>query len=287
MSDKCMQYGLLGYPLIQSYSTYLHSKLFSLSKEDNSSYILIETKRENLNKTLDYLKSFNGFNVTIPYKEEVYKKLDIVDEESTISKSVNTVIKQKNGKLKGYNTDRYGFLSLVDTLGCSLNRKVLLLGAGGTARMIAYEIAKQNGELYIKIRNSSEDKAQKLKDDIKKLYKDARVKIVYDDKIKDEKFDLVINATPCGMYPNNLEEMTVPKSVLDKTCYLIDVVYNPYKTKLIKEAEIRGVKCIGGAKMLVMQAVKSHEIWTGKTHLKSDIDNLIIEIENMSKGKLK
>ncbi len=267
-------YGLLGYPLGHTMSPPIHQALFALY-ERKADYNIFEIPPEALEQQIPALLQLRGFNITIPYKVDIIKHLDRLDEKAKRYGSVNLV---KCGKENvGYNTDVIGFTKSVEQLGASLNSRVLLLGCGGVGRMIAIETALEGGELTIAVIPSDLPLAEKAMAEIRALKPDAKVRAVLIDQIPDS-YDLMINATPVGMYPK-VDNAPVGEDVVSRVSYLFDVIYNPNETKLMKLAAKQGVKALGGMAMLVWQAAAAHEIWNGVSFQTADIAAITAEME--------
>lgn len=230
-------YGVLGRTLAHTYSPAIHN-LFDTSY----TYSVIEREPEELD---DLFKSdvFKGFNVTIPYKKDAYARCDEVDEAAKATGSVNTVIFE-DGKVKGWNTDYFGFMYMLHRKGISVaSKKVLVLGTGGAASAILYALNTLGAaQIYTCGRTS-----------------DINYGNVYD---KAGDAQIIVNCTPVGMYPN------VDESLLDlkefkalEAC--ADLVYNPSRTRFLQQAEELGIKTCGGLAMLVAQAYKASRIFAG------------------------
>ena len=230
-----MKFGLIGKTLKHSYSKIIHEMFGSYSYDLVS---IEEAKIQEFIKNPEYM----GFNVTIPYKKTIMKFCDNISDEAKKIGSVNTVIK-KDGKLFGYNTDYRGFLAMTKRGGIDLfDKTVAILGSGGTYNT-AYAVAKDSGakEIISVSRNGDFN---------------------YNNIEEWNNCEIIINTTPVGMYPNNGD------SIIDLDEFknlegVIDVVYNPLKTKRVFEAEKRGLKAIGGLYMRVFQAKEAFEIFTG------------------------
>lgn len=272
-------YGLIGHPLSHSFSPQIHQKLFELSSIKNSTYDLLDVSPSEFNMFIDKTSNLDGFNVTIPYKIKMFEKLKQLDITAKKYGCVNTVSKEPNGSYKGYNTDILGFLKSVNSEGISLKKNVLLLGCGGVGRMVAIETISQNGNLTIAVKNTSMQKAQNLKSKIIKKYKSTNIEIVDINKIPNVYFDILINATPCGMFPN-INQMPVSPNVCSKTSAIFDLIYNPHETTLMKTGRSYGAKIIGGMEMLIWQAAYAQQIWTNTKFNEADIKNLINEMKN-------
>ena len=267
-------YGLLGYPLGHTMSPPIHKALFALYGHQ-ANYKIFETPPEKLRETVPELKKLRGFNVTIPHKVDIMQHLDRMDEKARLYGAVNLV--KCGAESVGYNTDVVGFTKSIDQLGTSLCSRVLLLGCGGVGRMMAIETALQGGELTIAVRPSGVPLAQKVTEEIRQLKPAAAVRTVLIDRIPGT-YDLMINATPAGMYPN-IEHTPVGEETMKSVSYLFEAIYNPIETKLMKLAKKNGVRVLGGMAMLVLQAVAAHEIWNGAAFRPDDIDRLISDME--------
>ena len=267
-------YALIGHPLGHSMSPMIHDRLFALSGRDAFSYNLTDILPENLADSGDYLRSLEGFNVTIPHKTEIIPLLDELDESALRYNAVNCV-KNQNGRLIGYNTDCDGFVSSAKAL--PLNGEVVLLGCGGVGRMIAIETVMKDASLTIAVRNEDILTAQRLMAEILSKCSNASVKITGINDIQG-KYDLLINATPVGMFPN-VNDCPVSDSVIENCATFFDVIYNPTKTMLLKKARAMNKAAVGGASMLVYQAVKAHEIWDGDFYTHEQIADIVAETE--------
>lgn len=269
------KYALIGHPLGHSMSPLIHEKLFALSGINDFSYELVDIAPENLATSEDLIKSFRGFNVTIPHKQTVIPFMNELGESAKRYNSVNC-INNDNGKLTGYNTDCDGFLMSAEKLPISEN--VAVLGCGGVGRMIAIETALHGGKLTLAVIPQDVKNAQILMAEILSKCSDASVKIA-DIATLDESFDLIVNATPVGMYPN-VDRCAISDNLIEKCSSLFDVIYNPTETLLMKKVRSQGKAAIGGASMLVYQAVKAHEIWYGGKFRTEDIDGIIKAVED-------
>lgn len=233
-----MKYCLIGETLKHSYSVDIHEK-------NGFDYTLRELKKEDLGEFFRK-REFDGFNVTVPYKKTATEYLDYIDDEAKKTGSVNTVI-NVNGKLTGYNTDVYGLEFLFKRAGENVYGKNVLIAGTGGASAAAVTFAKKSGAKKIAVVSRKGD-------------------INYEncyDLLPDT--EIIINATPAGMFPE-VNGKLFDLKWFKKLRFVADCVYNPLKTNLIIDAEELGVKCSGGLPMLVGQAVKAEEIWTGKSY---------------------
>lgn len=265
------KYAILGYPLKHTMSPPIHKRLFELEGK-TAEYEICEYPPEALADKVEYLNSLGGYNITIPFKVDIIQYLDELDESAKRYNSVNCVV-NRNGKTTGYNTDCYGFLRSLEAGGTSLNGRVLQIGCGGVGRMIATEAALHGADLTIVALPEFVKGAEDTAAEITKLVPNAKIRVITHDKI-DGEFDLLINASPVGMFPK-VDECPVTEQVIKSCKSVFEVIYNPNVTKLMKTAEDNGIKTIGGMAMLVWQAVVAHEIWSGAKYSDADIEKLI------------
>lgn len=271
------KYALLGETLKHTMSPPIHQRLFEL-KGRAFHYELVEIKPEELEANADYLKSLNGFNITIPHKIGIIKYCDELAESAKRYNSVNCV-DNKNGKHTGYNTDCDGFLRTVRAMNVNFGGRVLLIGCGGVGRMMAIEAALAGADLNIAVLESDMPLAVQVEKEIKAMKSDARVTIVLNTAIDTSvRYDLLMNACPVGMYPK-VEGCPVPDEVIAASEAVFDVIYNPRETVLMKKARAAGKKAAGGMAMLVWQAVSAHEIWDGDTYTDEEVQSIIDEME--------
>ena len=212
-----------------------------------------------------------GFNVTIPHKIEIIKYLDELSPRAELFGAVNTVDVRED-KIVGHNTDCAGFLSALQMADIELGGNVLLLGSGGVARMIAFEAILAEADLTIAVREADIPAANEIKKEInEKLGKDCKIILLGEAK---GGYDLVINGTPVGMYPN-VDACPVEKEVITTSKAAFDVIYNPEETVFLKYAKEAGIKYSGGLSMLVWQAAVAQEIWNGFQFSNDDIQKVI------------
>ncbi len=245
--------GLIGSPLGHSMSPYIHERIMEASGIYGK-YELYEISPEELPKYAPILmRELTGFNVTIPHKVAILPFLDDVAPMVKEYGAANTVC----GKI-GYNTDVDGFLS------CGVpmkDKKVLLLGAGGVARMMAIEAVKAGADLSIWAR--SPEKAQALADEVK-LKGYEKVKVCAENAAGGA-FDTVLNGTPCGMWPKVHD--VIPKAgTLVEGGTFFDTIYNPCPTKTCMQYRVDGRNAVSGLKMLLNQAIAAEKIWAPDAH---------------------
>lgn len=271
------KFALLGGSLKHTMSPPIHSRLFEL-KNREFTYEIVEADEKALEEKIDYLNSMGGYNITIPHKINIIKYIDELDESAKRYNSVNCV-SNKDGKLIGYNTDCDGFLQSVRAMGAKMNGEVLLVGCGGVGRMMAIESALADGKLTIAVLESDMSLALQVKKEILEMKSDAEISVVLTSEIdKSKHYDLLLNATPVGMYPK-VEGCPVVDDVIENSDAVFDVIYNPRETQLIKKAKAMGKTVSGGMAMLVWQAVSAHTIWDGDSYTNDEVNKIIDEME--------
>ncbi len=274
---KTQRAAVIGHPIRHTMSPFIHQKLFQLSGIPMEYQVL---DIENLSEEIRQLKKLDVFNVTIPYKEKIIPYLDELDDKAKLFGSVNTV-QVKDGKMKGYITDGTGCLQAIESAGVNLNQRILILGNGGTARAVAFEIAYNYSDFDITLahRNGSAEKAKKIADEIFSFTKNQERNggtitcLSYKELPENGEYEVLINATNVGMYPNT-EDSPVDSSVLRNCRAVFDAVFNPEETLLLKTAKQMGIPIIKGIGMLVRQAAAAHACWYQTTFTKRDIEQL-------------
>jgi len=223
-------------------------------------YDRFDVKPENLENFIsDARENFLGFNVTIPHKVEIIKFLDNLSKDAELIGAVNTV-KFDDGDSTGFNTDGIGAIHALEKTGEQVNgKRVLILGAGGAARAIAFQLAMEGSE--VSLCNRTKEKAEELAAEVEtKLKKNIKI---LDFPVKEtNEFDILINTTSVGMSPNT-DKSPLPSEMLQPSLTVMDIVYNPLETRLLQEAKKIGCKTIDGTGMLVHQGAESLKIWLG------------------------
>jgi shikimate dehydrogenase len=265
ISGKTRVCGVIGDPIAHTLSPIMHNAAFEARKLDYV-FLAFRVKSSEISNAVDGMRALNirGLNVTMPHKSVVMEHLDRIDLSAQLVNSVNTILNKEN-LLFGFNTDGIGALKALKENGVELKgRKILLLGAGGAARAIAYALAKEADELSVL--NRTVKPAQIL---VKLLEKTLNKKVTigslsFSDvrqNLKDS--DILVNATSVGMKPY-ADLSPVPAKLLRRDLAVMDIVYNPLETKLAKEAKAAGAKVVSGVEMLIYQGAASFELWTGK-----------------------
>ena len=228
-------------------SPQIHKRYFDYYKQD-STYVITQIPMEDmLGDCSGLLKEYDGFNVTVPYKEKVLKYLNGTSDEAKEIGAVNTVVNQ-GGDMYGFNTDPFGFESLLIHNDVAIKDKVfVVLGSGGASKSVCYILKKRGAKKVIVVTR---------KDTSEEGY------MTYS-ALESFRGDVLVNTTPVGMYPN-VDNCPVNENVIANFDTVVDIVYNPVYTELLKAAVRLGKKAVGGLYMLVAQAMKSQEIWQKK-----------------------
>jgi shikimate dehydrogenase len=264
ITGKTKVVGIIGDPVEHSLSPLMHNAAFRYLDLDYV-YVPFLVERNKLEHAISAAWSLNikGLNVTIPHKTEVIKYLDSLDRSARLIGAVNTIKFDKN-TIKGYNTDGVGAMKAIEEVTSVKDKKIVILGAGGAARAVSFQMLLNDAGLIV-IANRTPENCLKLKKDLVENL-DASVKCVnLADELINELSDahILINTTPIGMYPNVDQEPLVKSEMMHEDLVVYDLVYNPLKTGLLKEAEKAGLKTISGIKMLIYQGIESFRIWTG------------------------
>lgn len=268
------KFAVIGHPIGHTMSPFIHNRLFKLSGIE-AEYTKLDIAPENLSDEYkNVLSKLDGYNITIPHKQNIIPLIDEIDEKAKMYGSVNTVA-NINGVAKGYTTDPDGFLKALDAAGIVLDGRVVILGCGGVARTMAYEVVLKRLPLLFAVRKDDVDIAKSLCSEIENTVKDAKISFCLIDELSDD-IDVLVNATPLGMFPK-VDVQPVSDSVINRCASVFDAVYNPLETVLIKKALANGAKAVGGMSMLVWQAVVAHEKWDGSVYDKEDIAKLCID----------
>lgn len=276
------KYAVIGHPIGHTMSPFIHKRLFELSGI-KAEYSVLDIHPDNLAFEFENtLKHLDGFNITIPHKQNIIKHIDTLDKKAQLYGSVNTV-DFKNGKSTGYTTDPDGFLKAIGSVGISLKDRVVILGCGGVARTMAYEALLAGADLTLAVRQEDLSLALALCNELKSNIENANVQSCLISELCGD-IDVLVNATPVGMFPN-VDAQPVSDKVIAKTAALFDAVYNPLETVLVQKALANGSKAIGGMSMLVWQAVVAHEIWDGSTYDVSEINKICVDASEYLKNK--
>jgi shikimate dehydrogenase len=260
--------GLIGHPIKHSYSPFIQNYALELMNLDYV-YLPFDVPTENLKGAVNGVLSLGlkGLNVTLPHKEKIIKFLDELSEEASIIGAVNTIVND-HGKLMGYNTDAYGIIETLLPFKDKISgTNMTVIGAGGSARAVIYTLLRHFKPEEVNIINRTQQRADTLANNFSlkmrydsfhtfELFPPDNVEILSNSR-------LIINATTMGMFPEVEDTITDIEESFNEDQIVFDLVYNPTKTKFLKTAEAQGAKVVGGLKMLISQAAKSFELWTG------------------------
>ena len=252
ISAKTALYGIIGKPIRHSLSPVMHNAAFTALGID-AVYLAFETK--DVKNALEAMKCLDikGFSVTIPNKEGVIEYLDEIDNAVARIGACNT-IKNSNGRLFGTNTDWLGAIEAIRERVDLSGLKAVVLGAGGSSRAICYGLLKKGAD--VTICNRTLERAERIANDL-----GCKARPLTD--AANLKATLLINTTSVGMAPN-VDEMPIPEHAVKNFDLLMDIVYSPLETRLLKKAKEAGKKTITGIEMLLNQAAWQFEFWTGQ-----------------------
>lgn len=251
------KYGLIGYPLGHSFSIGYFNEKFENEGID-AQYINFEIPSiENLPEILASNPELKGLNVTIPYKEKVISYLDDMSEEARAIGAVNVVrVTHKGNKtiLKGFNSDVIGFTQSIEPmLETNTHKKALILGTGGASKAICYGLQQLRLETLFVSRTPKPGA------------------ITYDDITAEtiREYNVIVNCTPCGMYPKADQCPKLPYEAMDSRNILYDLIYNPDETLFMQRGAENGASVKNGLEMLLLQAFASWEFWGGEERIKT------------------
>jgi 3-dehydroquinate dehydratase/shikimate dehydrogenase len=245
-------YGVIGDPVGHSLSPVMQNTAFQARRINAVYFPFLVRELPDFLRAVEYL-GVKGFSVTIPHKERILRHLDDCDPLAAKIGAVNTVVVRGGGKLYGYNTDYVGVLRTLQTRIPLQNSRVLIAGAGGAARAVAFALAQAGAAVCVWARRSEKAKS---------LARAVGGEAIARSQLRREFFDAIVNATPLGMHPN------IKQSPLDQNelnCRLVfDTIYRPRETKLLQLAARRGIQTVSGVEMFVAQGTAQWEIWTGE-----------------------
>ncbi|MBI4400386.1 MAG: shikimate dehydrogenase [Nitrospirae bacterium] len=270
--------GLLGNPVEHSLSPAIHNAAF---RKLQLNYVYLAFRVEDLSGAIRGIRALGnvrGFSVTIPHKVAVIPYLDEVETAAKQIGSVNTIVVE-NGKLIGYNTDASGALRALRDAGAPLKgQRVLMLGSGGAARAIAFALANGTGIDRLTILGVDEAERRGLVGDLQtKTSLHVEDGPIDEDTLRRSITDsqILLHCTPVGMHPQ-VEDTCVPASMLKPHLTVMDIVYNPLETRLLREAKAAGCRTIRGLEMFLNQAIAQFELWTGQA-APADVMRTVLE----------
>jgi 3-dehydroquinate dehydratase / shikimate dehydrogenase len=251
LTSRTRVYAVIGNPIAHSLSPELHNAGFRARHIDA---IYLPFLVIDLNDFLAAVRPLGvyGFSITLPHKERILRHLDGCDPLAAAIGAVNTVVVRGGGKLFGYNTDYVGVLRAIERRMPIAGSRVLVLGAGGAARAIAFALAKGGASVSICARRDEQ---------ARKLARDMGGDAVPRAALRREFFDAIVNATPVGMHPNTQQSPLTPREL---NCRIVfDTIYRPQQTRLLQLAASRSIETISGVEMFLAQGIAQWEIWTG------------------------
>lgn len=261
VTGKTKVVGVWGHPVGHSRSPVMHNAALE-SLGLNWVYVPFEVAPPDVAAAVAGLRALGlvGVNVTVPLKEAVLPLLDVVDEDARWIGSVNT-LHNRDGRLYGYSTDGTGFLRSLEAAGQpARDRRVLLLGAGGSARAVAFALAAQGG--HCQITNRTRNRAAALALAVNARHPGTASVVGWSEEAGE--FDLLVNTTTLGMPPNEAETPALPPNVFAGKPFVYDLIYVPAQTRLLAAAAAAGCETLNGVGMLVWQGALSLALWTGR-----------------------
>lgn len=255
------KFGLIGEVLTYSFSAFIHQAFFEGQKM-NAEYDLVEVAKEDFQGSIrGILEGYQGMNVTIPYKNSVIPFLDGLDELSRQIGAVNTV-KNEDGKLTGYNTDAHGFLDMLDKFQVPVQgARYVILGTGGAAKSVYYGLKTRSvGSIGFISRSAQSDWIE-------------NEQIWTYETFTPGAADVFVNTTPVGMASKE-DRSPIDPEKLKGASHVVDLIYNPERTPLLRHAEEMGLSAVNGLYMLVSQGIKSQEIWNDMETAEQEKDRI-------------
>ena len=258
--------GIIGHPVGHSLSPRMHNAAFARDESDYV-YVAMDVLPDRLTEAVEGLRAlgFVGFNVTMPHKEAVLSLVDELDEAARLAGAVNTVVTQKGGLLRGFNTDGSGFVEACGEVGVSFHgRRVLLLGAGGAAAAIAAASLKE-GASHLYVVNRTLSRAEDLCAKLAKVTRGPQVLARPLDEVAETaaEAEIIVNATYLGMKKE--DPLPLPAPCITAQKIVCDAVYVAGgETALIQHARRTGAHAVSGGRMLLYQGVQAQRLWTGR-----------------------
>jgi shikimate dehydrogenase len=260
--------GVIGWPTAHSLSPAMHNAAFSYMGL-NWRYVPLPVRTEHLPDAIHGLAAlgFRGVNVTVPHKVDVIPMIDSITEAVTIVGAVNTIrIDRNTGRMEGLNTDMGGFLTdlAANRVHVGKDTRVVILGAGGAARAAAAGLVRSGAQVTIV--NRTPERAESIVRFIQSSWSLTNIDFAYTSNLFEASrgINLIVNTTPVGQWPD-VDTSPWPENVpFPEGATVYDCVYRPMKTRLMRDAEAKGLRVVGGIGMLVYQGASAFEVWTGK-----------------------
>lgn len=268
--------GLIGNPVRHSVSPLIHNQL-SKMLDINMAYVTFPVEDDNVEAAVKgaFALDILGMNVTVPHKQRVIPFLSDTDPIAKAIGAVNTLVREKDG-YKGYNTDITGFYrSLEEEHIAVRGENIILLGAGGASRAIAFLLGRENAA-KVYLLNRSADKAEHIAEAVNAYFKrDIIVPMALTEykRLPKERY-LGIQTTSVGLHPNDGDVVIDDADFYNQIHTGVDIIYNPYETRFMKEVKKAGGKAVNGMKMLLWQGVAAYELWNGVSVSKEQADKV-------------
>lgn len=259
------KYAILGYPLAHSKSPLIHNHAFR-QLDISAQYEKLEIVPREFEEQIPIIKDQNwaGFNVTNPFKQRIIPFLDRLSEEAHKIGAVNTIRVSKEGKWIGFNTDYYGFIQPLRQRAEEFN-SILILGAGGAARSVLLACLQELTPKKLVVANRTVKKAEHLLDAFHEVIRPGLMTVASSpESIPVQEYDLIVNCTSVGMGESISKVPLNPAGLGSSKCLVYDLIYNPPATLFLEKAQAEGYQVLNGLPMLVYQARKAFEIWTGR-----------------------
>ncbi len=258
-------FGLIGNPVAQSLGPLMHNRAFAAIGY-NAVYLAFKvTDPDSAIKGIRAL-NFKGVSVTLPHKVAVMEYLDEVDETAARIGAVNTIV-NRQGRLIGYNTDCPGALEALRAQTTIQSKSIALIGAGGAARAIGFGLVAAGGRVTILNRTTAKGEG---------LAADLQAEFSPLNDWQPNRYEILINTTPIGMHPDT-DAIPISKEALSEDMVVMDIIYNPIKTCLLKAAEAKNCRTINGVAMFVSQGAYQFELWTGQKAPAAVMYNAVLE----------
>jgi 3-dehydroquinate dehydratase / shikimate dehydrogenase len=267
LTQKTGVYGVIGNPISHSLSPLLHNTGYVAAKKDAVFLpFLVEDLREFLKVMLEF--GVKGFAVTLPHKEKILRHLDVCEALAEKIGAVNTVTVRRDGKLAGSNTDYAGIQRALLRGKVPLQgSRVVIFGAGGAARAAAFAVAEAGAEVLVCARRENA---------AKQLARAVRGGVLRRTSLRKEKCDVLVNASPVGMYPHHNSS---PLEAAELNCSVVlDLIYRPLQTKLLQMAVKRGIRSISGVEMFLAQGMSQWELWMGSAAPEGAVRRAVLNV---------
>jgi 3-dehydroquinate dehydratase/shikimate dehydrogenase len=272
LTQKTAVYGVIGDPISHSLSPLLHNTGYLAARKDA---VYLPFLVEELSDFLEIVPEFavHGFSVTLPHKERILRYLDDCEPLAEEIGAVNTVTVRRDGKLSGSNTDYVGALRALEGKMPVKGSRVVIIGAGGVARAVAFALAKAGAEVLVWARRENA---------ARQLARAVHGGVLQRAALRKQRFDVLVNATPLGMHPH---PESSPLVAAELNCSLVmDLIYRPLQTKLLRMAAARGIRTVSGVEMFLAQGIAQWELWMGRSAPESAMRSAVLRALKAEEG---